>query len=109
MEPHVHHICARAGKPLDTAATFKSRIQHHGFVNVQEKVYKVPFGNWAKNKLLKEAERVNKEQPMAGMEGYAMFLLTHFGLPKPWTPEEVQVFLAKVRKEMGTPGLHAYQ
>ena len=37
------------------------------------------------------------------------YVLTKFGQPEPWTPEEVHVFLAKVRKEMGTPGLHTYQ
>lgn len=36
------------------------------------------------------------------------FILTHFGEPTPWTPEEVQVFLAKVRQEVNAPGLHAY-
>lgn len=36
------------------------------------------------------------------------FTLTHFGEPTPWTPEEIQVFVAKVRKEMDAPGMHAY-
>ena len=37
-----------------------------------------------------------------------MFILTHFGEPQPWTPEEVQVHLAMVREELNAPGLHAY-
>lgn len=37
-----------------------------------------------------------------------MFVLTKFGEPEPWQPEEVQVFLAEVRKEIETPGMHAY-
>lgn len=34
--------------------------------------------------------------------------MTRFGEPTPWTPEEVQVFLAKCRQEVNDPGLHMY-
>ncbi|KAJ6029763.1 uncharacterized protein N7446_010887 [Penicillium canescens] len=37
-----------------------------------------------------------------------MWLLTHFGEPEPWTKEEVQVFLAKVRIELKDLYIHAY-
>lgn len=37
-----------------------------------------------------------------------MWLLTHFGDPKPWTKVEVQVFLARVRVELKNPHIHAY-
>ena len=36
-----------------------------------------------------------------------MYLLTKHGLPKPWAPEEVQVWLAKVRQELSA-GYHIY-
>lgn len=34
--------------------------------------------------------------------------MTKFGEPEPWSPEEVHVFLAKVRKEIEDPKLHGY-
>ena len=34
--------------------------------------------------------------------------MTKFGEPEPWSPAEVQVFLAKVRKEMADPKIHPY-
>jgi hypothetical protein len=43
------------------------------------------------------------------MEGWAMFMLTKWGIPKPWTREEVLVLLAKVRKELKDPHLHMFQ
>lgn len=43
-----------------------------------------------------------------GLEGYAMHLLTHFGLPKPWTPEEVQVHLMQMRKDLDNKKYHPY-
>lgn len=99
----------RAGRPLTTQSTMKAAIEKAGFVDVHEHVYKVPLGPWAKNDLLKEAGRVNYLVWTSGLEGYAMWLLTKFGAPEPWTKEEVHVFLASVRKELSDPSIHAYQ
>lgn len=43
-----------------------------------------------------------------GLEGYAMFLLTHFGSPKPWTPEEVQLLLLGLRNDLDNRRIHSY-
>ena len=64
----------KAGKRLATAFTMKTKIEAAGFVNVREETYKVPVGEWAKNPLLKEAGKFDKQQLTEGMEGYAMFL-----------------------------------
>ena len=61
-------------RPLDTVDTMKSGIEAAGFVNVKEKVYKVPMGEWAKNAMLKEVGRFSKISGLAGMEGYAMYV-----------------------------------
>lgn len=37
-----------------------------------------------------------------------MFLLTKFGLPQPWSVDEVQVYLAKLREDIERKGVHAY-
>lgn len=38
-----------------------------------------------------------------------MFLMTHFGEPEPWTPEQVKVFLAeKLIPEMSNIKYHCY-
>ena len=55
-----------------------------------------------KNPVLKEAGKFHKLQVMKGLEGYAMQILTSLGEPAPWTAEEVQVYLAKIRKEVNT-------
>ena len=36
-------------------------------------------------------------------------MLTTSGEPKPWSVEEVNVWLKKVRKEIDNPGYHCYQ
>lgn len=62
------------GKPINIIDTIKSSIEAAGFINVQEKWYKVPLGDWAKNPLLKEAGRLCKRQFLDGMEGYTMYV-----------------------------------
>lgn len=33
---------------------------------------------------------------------------TEFGEPQPWSPEEVRVYVAQIRKEMVSGGFHGY-
>lgn len=98
-------INAETGKGIDTMNTMRARIEAAGFTNIHEKLYKVPTGDWAKNKILKEAGRLNLIQFKQGMEGYIMFVLTRHG---GWTPEEVQLYLAGIRKELDARP-HVYQ
>lgn len=99
----------RAGRSLKTQETMKAAIEKAGFVDVQEHLYKVPMGPWPKDQVLKEAGRINYLHWSAGLEGYAMWLLTKFGAPEPWTKDEVQVYLAGVRKELTDPKIHGYE
>jgi hypothetical protein len=101
--------CAeRAGRSLNIHETMRSAIEKTGFVELHEEKYKIPLGPWPKDKLLKEVGHLQDAHWNAALEGWAMWLLTHFGEPEPWTKEEVQVFLAKVRIELKDPHIHAY-
>ena len=102
------NAAAKMDRPVDTIDTFKERIEAAGFINAQERLYKVPVGDWAKDPVLKEAGKFCMQQLLHGMEGYTLFLLTKYGSPEPWSAEEVQVYLAKVRKDVEIPGLHAH-
>lgn len=99
---------ARAGRPLTTQETMRASIEAAGFVDVHERLYKVPMGPWAKDKLLKEVGLLNLQHWKSGLEGYAMWLLTKFGAPSPWTKDEVEVYLVNVRKELMDSRIHAY-
>ncbi|KAG4429480.1 hypothetical protein IFR05_015043 [Cadophora sp. M221] len=101
--------CAeRSGRPLNTQLTMKDSISNAGFINVQDKLYKCPLGSWPRDKIYKDAGKVNMEHWKTGLEGWAMYLLTKFGEPTPWSPEEVQVYVARVRNEISRPELHCY-
>lgn len=93
-------IGERSDRPIDTEERMEGRIRAAGFINVQRQNYKAPIGTWPKLPVYKDAGRVSKEQFLSGIEGWCMYLLTKWGLPKPWTVEEVQVWLSKVRNEV---------
>ncbi|KAJ6105283.1 hypothetical protein N7523_010093 [Penicillium sp. IBT 18751x] len=99
---------ARAGRSLTTQETMRGAMEKAGFVDAHEKLYKIPLGPWAKDKILKEAGQLHYAHWNAALEGWAMWLLTHFGEPVPWTKDEVQVYLAKVRLELKNPHTHGW-
>lgn len=98
----------RAGHPLTTQETMRSAMEKAGFVDVHECLYKVPMGPWPRDRVLKEVGLLNYHHWKSGLEGYAMWLLTKFGAPSPWTKEEVEVYLAKVRTELNDTKIHGY-
>ena len=101
--------CAeRAGRSLATQSTMKAAIERVGFVNVQDDLFKCPIGHWPKNPKMKEAGRINFEHWSSGLDGWAMWLLTKYGAPEPWSADEVRVYVAKVREELRDPKLHIY-
>ncbi|CAI7596102.1 unnamed protein product [Penicillium manginii] len=99
----------KSGRDLDAIDKMTDSIRKAGFVDIQEKNYKWPIGPWPRDKKYKEAGTVNAQHWLSGMEGWCMWLLTKFGSPVPWTKEEVQVYVANMRKELRTPRYHAYQ
>lgn len=99
---------AKADRPFNTFDTMRANIEAAGFTNVQEKIYKVPIGTWPKHRLYRDAGRLNEEQFRAGMEGYALYMLTHIGDPEPMSPEAVQIYLAGIRKELEERKWHKY-
>ncbi|KAJ6183622.1 hypothetical protein N7519_004923 [Penicillium mononematosum] len=98
----------RAGRSLRTQETMRGQMEKVGFVDAHEELYKIPLGPWAKDKQLKEAGQLQYAHWSTALEGWAMWLLTKFGEPEPWTKEEVQVYLARVRAELKDPHVHRY-
>lgn len=113
-EGHIAHWgeifsgCAnRLGRPIETVNTARAAIEKAGFTNVHEEYFKIPIGSWPKNEKLKEAGKMNRIMWSGGLEGFSMYLLTNYGAPKPWSKEEVYVFVSQVREEFKKPG-HIY-
>ncbi|KAF2456730.1 SAM dependent methyltransferase [Lineolata rhizophorae] len=94
------------GKSLRTVDEMKQGIKDAGFVDVVEIRTKWPMGPWVKDEKLKEIGRWNRLHWESSMEGWCMFLLTNY---LKWSPEEVQIYLAKMRAMLRNKGVHAYQ
>ncbi|KAF2085456.1 methyltransferase [Saccharata proteae CBS 121410] len=80
-------------------------LKDAGFVNVEDRIFKVPLGPWAKNKQLKKAGLYLQAMGLDGLQAIAMGPMTR-GLG--WRPEEVEVFLKGVREHLKDPSIHAY-
>ena len=81
------------------------RLRDAGFVNVEEKVFKIPLGIWPKNKTMKLIGLYLRTVIYDGLQGLS---LGPFIKGLKWAPEEVEVFLVGVRKSLMDASTHSY-
>jgi len=72
-------------------------LKDAGFINIHHKVLPIPVGVWPKNRQMKEIGALDYHQFLEGLEGISMHVFTNTA---GWKPEEVQVFLIDVRKNL---------
>ena len=108
-------------------------ITNAGFIDVEEKKFKVPVGTWPKDPKLKELGQWNLLFCLEGLESWSLYLLS-MGLKvtscyclknlerrcymtrvvccwadeKQWSYEEIQVHIMTMRKELLKKKNHAY-
>ncbi|EFX00374.1 hypothetical protein CMQ_7376 [Grosmannia clavigera kw1407] len=87
----------------------KEGLQHKalveaGFVNITEKAYKLPISEWSDDPLLHEVGRYMYVTLANDTEGFVGMMATSLG----WTPEQISVYAAHVRREMRGLKVHAY-
>lgn len=79
-----------ANRPLCIANKLKTWYIEAGFVDVQEKVIKLPINSWPRNKLLKAMGKHWAENLLAGLQGFSLALFSRvFG----WNKTEIEVCL----------------
>ncbi|KAJ5923738.1 S-adenosyl-L-methionine-dependent methyltransferase [Penicillium verhagenii] len=64
-----HPVSERAGRPFQVQDKMRSSLEKAGFVEIQEKVYKVPVGPWARDPVLKELGLLHNQHWATGLEG----------------------------------------
>ncbi|RSL55526.1 hypothetical protein CEP53_007083 [Fusarium sp. AF-6] len=105
----VNTICdasAKFGKPLTGAPEWRAMLEEVGFVDVQQEIRKVPMGPWPKDPKLKEIGKFQAVQEAQVIDSYTPGL---FGRVLGWNEEEIQVFVAKVKRDLKDPNIHLYQ
>ncbi|ESZ93287.1 hypothetical protein SBOR_6325 [Sclerotinia borealis F-4128] len=95
----------RTGQSMDLCPTMSSKIAQAGFINLQERTYKTPLGEWSNDAKLQEVGKWNLLQFDVGLEGFAVQLFTNvIGMSLP----EVQLFCAQVRAAARDRRIHSY-
>ena len=80
-------------------------LRDAGFINVEEKVFKIPCGTWPKNKTMKMIGLYLRSVIYDGLQAISLGPLTR-GLK--WTTDEVELFLVEVRKSLLDASTHSY-
>ncbi|KAF4955598.1 hypothetical protein FGADI_4433 [Fusarium gaditjirri] len=93
------------GRTAESAKFYKQQMIDAGFVNVTEVVYKWPTNRWPADSYYKDLGFWCDHNIAGELSGISMVLFTR-GLG--WSPEEVEVFLAKVRTDMRDRRIHAW-
>ncbi|OQE17844.1 hypothetical protein PENSTE_c019G10055 [Penicillium steckii] len=96
----VFDAAARSGRPMELYENCVPMIEEAGFVETHVHETKWPIGAWPKDPMRREAGLINLQHWQSGLEGYSMHLLTNYGVPTPWSWEEVMAFVAKLRNDL---------
>jgi hypothetical protein len=94
----------KIGRDTRPGSKLPGWFERAGFTNIVHRRFKLPIGTWPKDPVLKQIGLYNYMQINQGLEGLSMRLYT--GVLK-WTPEQVVVMLANVRKQLHDPNVHA--
>ncbi|KAM0263628.1 hypothetical protein ACHAPA_008717 [Fusarium lateritium] len=95
-----------ADRPLTFPASMKQWFMEVGFVDVTEKVYKIPLNGWPKNPRLKKFGELWHANVADGLQAFSYGLLHRI---KGWTKEQIEVNLVDVRKALADERVHGYQ
>ncbi|KAK2827791.1 hypothetical protein FQN49_007339 [Arthroderma sp. PD_2] len=98
---------SRLARPVFVAQQISSWMRDAGYVDIQERVTKVPLNPWPKDPHLK---RLGAWSERNWLDGIAAFSYAPFG-PRGlgWTQDEIEVFLVDVRKSIQDRKVHVYQ
>ena len=93
-------------RPMDTAKSLAAWMRQAGYVDVKERVDKMPINPWPRDPALKQLGRNWNLHIMTGLAGWAYKIFGDRGLG--WTRERIEIFLIDVRKSIKDRYVHAY-
>ena len=108
-EENLNHAATKSldpPRPIRIAADIKAWMEKAGFVDIHERIIKIPLGPWAKDRHLKNIGGWWLANWLAGLQGFTYKLFGTDGLR--WSREEIEVHLADVRKGALMKSVHSY-
>ena len=94
----------QGGRTVQPGPQLEEWVRAAGFEDVHHEKVRLPLGLWPKDKKLKEVGAFNLVQLKEGLEGFSLALFTRV---LGWSPDEVQILLTKVRKDLSDSHIHA--
>ncbi|KAH7133504.1 S-adenosyl-L-methionine-dependent methyltransferase [Dactylonectria macrodidyma] len=101
----LNDAAAKLGSGLDSGLRYKDLLADVGFVNVEEVPHKWPMNAWSQEPKLKELGAWGNVNLVGGAQGLSLALFTRV---LGWNVDELEVFLADVRKDLCNKKLHGY-
>lgn len=102
-------LCNKAAKSfakeIRVGHTLAQRMRDAGFVDVAEKVVKVPIGPWPRDPRMKEIGRYQREHMAMGIEPYTLGFI---GKILGWSEEECRVLIAQTTNDVRRRDVHMY-
>ncbi|RBA16074.1 hypothetical protein FPRO05_11924 [Fusarium proliferatum] len=83
----------------------RSAMEKAGFVNLEERDFKVPIGGWPKDPRMKEIGKYAQATLEQDIEGYVLFMANTV---EGWTKAEVEVYISMLRRELRQGTMHPY-
>ncbi|PKS12980.1 hypothetical protein jhhlp_000321 [Lomentospora prolificans] len=98
-------IGKKFGVSFHASEEARAAISDAGFVNVTERVIKVPLGPWPRDPKLKVWGQWYRYSCLEGLEGFALRSMVDV---LNWSYESAQLFLAEMRRNLKDPRIHSY-
>lgn len=99
----------RISEAIGASATaplfYKEHMENAGFVDVQQSIFKIPEGPWAKDRKLKQIGALEKANFNEGMEA---LIIRGYTQVLGGDASTAQAMMASVRQELANPAMHAY-
>ena len=93
-------------RPMDTAPSIVMWMRRAGYVDVHERIDKMPLNPWPRDPGLKKLGRDWEQQLIQGIAAWSYKLFGERGLG--WTRERIEFFLMDVRRAIKDRYVHAY-
>ncbi|KAK5261838.1 hypothetical protein LTR40_001474 [Exophiala xenobiotica] len=111
---HLSLAIGNLGRKLAVADDIEELLHKQGFQNIKHDKIKVPLGGWPKDARLtkdsvlilpkKSNGRMRRIELLKGLQG---LVLKPFSKGLGWSREEIEIFLAEVRKDVDRPDIHS--
>ena len=95
------------GIDLTCASSYKNHLETVGFEDIKQKEFLWPIGTWPEKKNLKEWGQWCQMDILDMLEAISIVPLTEHG-PHRMSQQAVEVLLARVRKDLRNPSIHAH-